>query len=284
MSIDPKKIAFAIITYYPKWYNGKLKSISHTDKIRGDLALQFIQNALSKNYQVVLVDGKSSKNFRKKISNFKNLKNIKRRSFEYSPAKRQAFKAASKLPGVKIIITSEPEKVPLVNNIPDIIKPILKGKADIVVAKREAILFKKSFPDYMYKSEIEANKEYNKQLRLNNLLSKKDADLDMFFGPRIFTNTPEILSLFTGNFLKDMNNTDPEKQSNTLYFPIVMALKLGLKVESVEIPFSYPKIQKNNEEKGARVFFMKKRDSQKLSILGELMHLLNYLNRKAFYV
>lgn len=279
MSIDPKEIAFAIITYYPQWYKGKLKSISHTDKIRGDLALEFIQKAISKNYKVVLADGESSKSFREQLSNFKEMKIIRKRSSKSSPAKRQALRVASKLPEVKVIIITEPEKVPLINNIPDIVKPILKGKTDIVVAKREAMLFKKSFPDYMYKSEIEANREYNKQLRLNNLLSQKDEDLDMFFGPRIFANTPDILSLFTGNFLKDANDIDPEKQANTLYFPIVIALKLGLKVKGVEIPFLYPKIQKDNEEKGAKEFFMEKRRVQKLSILLELTYLLNYLNK-----
>ncbi len=280
----PKSVAFALITYYPLWYQGKLKNISHTDKVRGDLALEFINKAVIENYQVVVVHNKNSKNFRKELLRFKkNLKIIERNSIQSSPAKRQAFIAASKLPGIRVIIATEPEKTSLIDSIPILAKPILENKADIIIAKRNDKLFQKSFPDYMYYLETEGNRLYNKQLKLHNLLSGQDEELDMFFGPRIFANTTTNLELFIRDYLKIFKDIpqdeifDPEKYSNTIFFPIVAALKAGLRVKSVEVPFKYPESQKLNESVGARDFFVKKRKNQKLGMLLELTYLLKYL-------
>ncbi len=277
---NPELTAFALITLYPKWYKGKLKSFSHTDKIRGDLALEFIQKTVLLGYQLVVVDGYSARSFRKELKKFQGIKIIKRRNKKRSSSKRQALKAASKLPGVKVIIATEPEKVSLINSTNIITQPILENKADIIMLKREEQLFQNSYPDYMYESEVEGNLVYNQQLRLYRLLPEKTEDLDWFFGPKAFKNDSKIVSLFTKtarfNFGK---NTLSEEyfDSNVSYFPVVMALKKNFRVNSLQIPFSYPQTQKMNESFGSRDFFIKKREVQRLGILLELMYLLNYL-------
>lgn len=282
MSINPKEIAFAIITYYPKWYNGKLRSLSQTDKIRGDLALKFIQKAISMGFRVVVADGKSSKSFQKRLKSISSIKLIKKLSPKRSPAKRQAFKAASMTEGVKLIVTCEPEKTSVLDSVALFVKPLLENMVDIVVLKREDNLFKKTYPDYMYQSETEGNKLYNDQLITHHLLNKGD-ELDMFFGPRAFINHPKILSLFLKKFhfqrnLKFLEEYfDPEEYANALYFPILIALQKKLRVKSVEIPFSYPKLQKLNESVGAKDFFVEKRKSQHIGTLLDLMYLLNHL-------
>lgn len=285
MSIDPKMIAFAIITFYPKWYNGKLRSLSQTDKIRGDLALKFIQKATDMGFQLVLADGKSSKSFQRQLKNFSNITLIKKLSPKRSPAKRQAFKAASKIEGIKVIVTCEPEKISVLDSVPLFVKPILEGMADIVVLKREENLFKKTYPDYMYQSETEGNKLYNEQLIIHHLISKEE-ELDMFFGPRAFNNNLKILSLFLKKFhfqrnLKFLEEYfDPEEYANAIYFPILIALQKGLRVKSIEIPFAYPKLQKMNETLGAKEFFVEKRKAQHIGTLIDLMYLLNHLQRQ----
>jgi len=285
MSINPQEIAFAIITYYPKWYNGKLKSISHTDKVRGDLALEFIQKTISMGFHLVVVDGKSSRSFKKLLKNFPGIRLTKKLSPKRSPAKRQAFKAASKIDGVKVIIACEGEKVSLLDNIVPIVKPILENKADIVVPKREESLFKETYPEYMYQSETEGNKLYNEQLRIRSLI-KEEEELDMFFGPRAFCNNSKVLALFFKkfHFQKDQKSLeeyfDPEEYSNVLYFPIIIALQKNFRVKSVEIPFSYPKLQKMNETIGAKEFFVEKRQNQRIGTLLHLMYLLSYLQKK----
>lgn len=282
-----QEIAFALITFYPKWYQGELKSIIQTDKIRGDLALEFIKKALELGYQLVVVDGQSSKSFRRQLNQFPAVKTIKRRGYKRSPAKRQAFKAASKLPGVKVIVATEAEKVSLLDHIEVITQPILNDGADIVIPERDEELFKKTYPDYMYESEKEGIKLYCEQLKLHNLLPPDSNNIDLLFGPRVFANTPKVLTLFTKKYLPKIEDSDltgpldPEELSNSLYFPIVMALKKGFKVKAVKIPFTYPKLQKDNETIGARAFFEEKRKTQKLGILLELMHLLNYLKKSS---
>lgn len=277
-----KQIAFAVITFYPKWHKGKLRSISDTDKIRGDLALEFIQKATDKKFQVVVVDGKSSKSFKSELKKFPNIRFTGRNGFKRSPAKRKAFKIASKLPDVKVIIATEAEKVSLIDSAADIAKPILDGNADIVIPRRKEKLFKETFPDYMFESEVEGNRLYINQLKSHGI--NVPENLDLFFGPRAFANKPKVLNLFYKKSFPELKEEkeskqyfDPEEYANAQFFPVVYALKKNLKVVDVEIPFKYPEIQKKNESQGAREFFEEKRKAQKMGILLELMHLLNYL-------
>lgn len=276
-----KKIAIAVITYYPSWYQGKLRSIKQTDKIRGDLAIDFFKKTTQLSYHLIVADGKSSKSFLKTISLISNIIIVKKRSSKRSVRKREIIKKASKLPGVKVIIITEPEKISIINNIPLLAESILNGQMDIVIPKRELNLFKQTYPEYQYQSEVEGNKLYNEILRTNGLF-KNNEDLDLFFGPRVFLNEIKIVSLFTKKFNLKINKRayldsyfDIEDYSANQFFAIVLALKKKLRIKSVQIPFSYPKIQKDNEEKGSRKAFEEKRKFQKISLLIELLYFLS---------
>lgn len=283
---DPKSVVIVMISYYPKWYKGKMRSVKQTDKVRGDLALKSIQTAKNLGYQIVLVDGKSSRSFRSVISRIKNIKLIKRRSIKRSPAKRQAIKIACKLPGVKVVILTEPEKLSLIKDcLPFIAEPILSGNSDLVVPKRDLTLFKNTYPLYQYESETEGNKLYNEVLRAFNILPENMCDIDFFFGPRTFRNTKKVVKLFMRRFIlefkqdKSMEFYDPEDYSSSLYFPIILALKKGFKMTNVIVPFSYPLEQKQNEEKCAKSSFINKRKIQRLTLLMELVHFVSYLQK-----
>ncbi len=276
------QIALAITTYYPKWYTGKLRSIKHTDKIRGDLALEFCQKATSLGYHVVCSDARGAKTFRSKLKQIQGLTLSLRKGHKRSPAKRHVYKIAAKIPEVKVIIGTEPEKVSLIDSVPQIAKPLLEDKADIVVINRNNKLFKDTYPSYMYESETEGNKLYNEFLELYKLMPQNSADLDMFFGPRAFKNEKKILKLFmkkhevkVGKLTLPKEYFDPEQLSNTSFFPVVEALKKKLRVVSVEIPFKYPKLQKQNESQGNLEFFESKRKAQRLSLILELVHFLS---------
>lgn len=280
-----EQIAFALTTYYPHWYSGKLRSLKHTEKIRGDLALEFCRKATKLGYRVVCVDAKGVKTFRRELKKIAGLIIRNRTTPKRSPAKRQAYKIASKLPGVKIIIGTEPEKVSLLESVSKIVQPLLENRTDIVVMKRQEKLFKQTYPSYMYESELEGNKLYNEFLELYKLMPKNSADLDMFFGPRAFRNEPAILKLFmkkhqvkVGIVTLPKEYFDPEQLSNTSFFPIVEALKKKLRVVSVEIPFTYPKLQKQNEQIGNLEFFEDKRRAQRLSLILELVHFLGTIS------
>jgi hypothetical protein len=283
--MDPPQIAIAVTTYYPKWYTGKLRSIKHTDKIRGDLALEFSRICSSLGYHLVVADAKSTTTFIKTLSEIPNIIVKKSKNQKRSPQKRLAFQIAAKISGVKVIIATEPEKVSLLENIGRIAEPILKNKADIVVPKRNNKLFGQTYPSYMYESETIGNNLYNEFLKLYKLMPQKSQDLDMFFGPRAFKNEKRILKLFmkkhklkVGRLALPAEYFDPEQLSNTSFFPIVEALKKKLRVESVEVPFTYPKLQKQNESQGNLEFFEEKRKAQRLSLILELVHFLSTIS------
>lgn len=282
---DPSSIAIVVSTYYPKWYRGKLRSIKHTDKVRGDIGLEFINKAKESGYKVVVADADSRRTFQQVLSKIKDIKLLKRRSVDPTKSKQKAIRFASKIPGVKIIVMTEPEKLSLVEKcMPLIVNPILENKVDIVIPKRDEELFEKTYPKYQYDSEVEANTFYNEALKANGLLDYEQ-NLDIFFGPRVFRNERKILSLFTRGYHFNLKKSillhyfNPGAYSETLFFPIVLALKRKIRVSSVTVPFFYPVNQKENEEKLARDFFIGKRKAQRINILIELIHFLSYLEK-----
>lgn len=285
---DPAKVALAMISYYPRWYRGKLRSIKHTEKIRGDLALEFFRQASKKGCHLVVVDGRSSKTFKRELAQVPNIIIVARKIAKRAPNRRRALRVASAIEGVEVIIFSEAEKVSLVTNcLAQIARPIIDGQADIVVPKRNDVLFKSTHPLYMYESETEGNRIYNEALRTQGILPENHEGLDMFFGPRALRNDKKVISLFMrrfrikiGRFSLPSEFFDTEDYSNPLYFPVILALKKRMRIISVEIPFSYPTIQKENEEIGLRSAFVEKRNLQRISIILELIHFLSYLERK----
>jgi len=284
---SPHAIAIVATTSYPKWYRGKLRSIKDIDKIRGDLAIEFAIKSTKNGYRLVVADWHSPKTFRKELSSISNVILIRRRSPKRSPSKRQALLRATKLSDIKVIILTEPEKVSLVQEcIPLIAKPILNGEADIVVPKRNDTLFKETYPAYQYESEVEGNRTYNEELKSHKLIDISENDFDMFFGPRAFSNDRKIVTLFMKRYRFSIAHAsfpswyfDAEELSNTNFFPIVSALRKGLNVKSIEVPFKYPKIQKENEEKGQKELFLEKRRAQRIGLIVELLHFVAYLEK-----
>lgn len=284
--IDPKRVVFAIITSYPKWYTGQLRSIKHTGKIRGDLALAFFHEANKRGYRIVCADSKSAKSFQKEVSLIPNVKLIKSKIPGSGRNKRIAIREVVKLEGAEVIVLCEPEKVSLITDcLEQIVMPILNGSADIVVPKREEALFKSTYPDYMYQSEIEANRLFNEALKTNSFLNSRQSEFDHFFGPRVFKNDKKIISLFVRRYIFTGQTVvsslfDPDIYSNAQYFPIVNALRKKLRVVEVTVPFKYPNVQKENEAVGDREAFINKRQFQRINILVDLMHLIGYLQHK----
>lgn len=286
--INPAEVALIGIVYESKWYAGKLKSIKHIEKIRGDLILYSLRYASSVGYKISLVDGGSTKTFQKEIKKIPGVSVIFSKIHKRSPNRRKAVFEASKIPGVKAIVMTEIEKVSFITDcIEKSVLPVLHNEADIVVPRREDKLFKKSYPLYMYDSESEGNLLYNEGLRSVGLLSTHQEELDVFFGTRVFKNDKKMLKQIFSHYEAHVFDSllandlfDLEEYSNGQFFPVVKALEKKYRVVSVTVPFIYPEKQKENEEKGEREKFIHKRRFQKLTILVELMHFLGHINRK----
>lgn len=257
--IQVNQIVIATNTLYQDYHhlpNGQLRELQDTAGIRGDLALDLTGKALSLGLHIVICEGGSSRDFLSALERYKSRGLIVVTSNEKGrgPQRKTAFETAATLPKAQVIIYTQAEKKTIPDYAADISRPILEGKADIVVPSRNPELFEQYYPDYMRRSELRVNATYDRLMRQARIMTT-DQSFDWFFGPVAFKNDPEIVGLFTATY--GLNNLirsrtkkvepDPTKHSNGHYFPIIEALFRGKKVTSVEIPFEYPEEQRLNE-------------------------------------
>jgi hypothetical protein len=196
-----------------------------------------------------------------------------------SGQRRKGFTHASQLVGPKgILAWMELEKLSYLRdeNILRAGLPIVRGEADIVVPKRNRVLFQDSYPPFQVASEDRGNRMFNTLLRRVGLRDQEDEDLDVWFGPKLFINDPKIVEHFMlkYNFNKrglDIDHDiEPELWANAIFLPIVNALRAGLRIQSVEVPFEYPPKQKAIETNNADM--VKKRNTQLRAIIRPTIH------------
>lgn len=262
------------------------RDTADTDGIRGDLALESLNKALSLGVRIVASDGGSSPDFLSALEILMNrgLTLVRSGAPQRGPQRRKAFETATLLPGGRVIVYTQPEKVSLMGRLVEISRPILEGNADIVIPKRNPELFEQSYPGYMTESELKVNKTYDWLMRRANLITKNES-FDWFFGPVVFRNDPEIVALFLKRYeLKDVIRSragaelDPEMHSDGHYFPIIKALFLEKRVASVEIPFVYPPMQRANEMSPEKIEdFKRRRKLDAAAYRLEAIHFLKFL-------
>lgn len=281
VEVEPRSIAVATTTFYPRWYPGETQSHDITDKVRGDLAIRLIKEAVGKGYQIALVDGGSSQEF---LSEVGLVGVVAHSEIErgMSASRRQAFEEARILEGVKVICWTEPEKISTIRDcLPLAILPILQGEADIVVPSRDEASFE-TYPDYQVKEEKRANRQWNDILRSRGLLAKDSPDLDVWFGPKFFKNDPEIVDLFLNKYefrkreLKLDKIVDPELWPNALLLPIAAALYRGFRVKSIPVPYMHPREQTEIEVNDPE-FRRRKLHIQKRGIIVSTIHFIRML-------
>lgn len=267
----------------------KQRDTADTDGIRGDLVLESLKRALRLGVRIVASDGGSSPDFLSalKILTGRGLTLVRSGAPQRGPQRRKAFETATLLPGGRVIVYTQPEKVSLMGHLVKISRPILEGNADIVIPKRNPELFKRSYPDYMRESELKINKTYDWLMRIANLMTK-DESFDWFFGPVVFRNDPEIVALFLKRYALEGvirsragAEPDPEMHSDGHYFPVIEALFKEMRVVSVEVPFVYPATQKANEMSPEMMpGFMERRTLDGAAYRLEAIHFLRFLKGK----
>jgi len=282
--LDRRKLAVATITFFPGWYPGEVtEERDLTSKTRGDIGLQTLKEAKEKGYQVLVVDGGSSNEFKNELTRL-GITVQDQEEKGYSAGRQQSYREASKLEGVKAILSTEAEKFSVIHDCisDEAIKLILEGKYDAVLLKRTKDSFA-TYPPEQAEYEQRANELFNSILRARNLLPENEENLDAWFGPRLIKNDPAVLDLFLQNytFLKTEEKkideiTDPSVWANALFLPIVNALKNGLKVGSFTVPYQHPSDQ-TSMEKGDPAFD-RKRDIQYKSILRSIIHLIRMID------
>ena len=275
---------------YQPTTKGQQRQEDDTEGIRGDLALASLNKALSLGVRVVASDGGSSPDFLSALERFK-IQGLTLVSSDIplrGPQRRRAFETSTLLPDGMVIVYTQPEKVALMDYLVEISQPILESNADIVIPKRNLKLFEESYPEYMRKSEIRVNTTYDRLMQGVGLMEKGES-FDWFFGPVVFKNSAEVVSLFLKQYELTENITirrnrignvqlDPEMHSDGHYFPIIEALFRKMHVVSVEVPFEYPPTQKANEMSPEKIRkFEQKRGEDAAAYLLEAIHFLAYL-------
>jgi hypothetical protein len=279
-SIDPHEIGIATATFYPGWYAGGIGDNPTADKIRGDIALATMGEAMEKGYQSVVVDGGSAAEF---------LDALKKTGVTVEPQKekgmsasrRQAFEAVSGLEGVSVVSWTEPEKTSIVADcIPYAVQPIINGDADIVIPTRDDAAFA-TYPEYQADFETTSNHLWNNILRRHGLIPNDAPDLDVWIGPRFFRNDPNIVRLFEDRYefvadtVSGLKKDAPELWPDALFIPIVAALKSGCRVMGVNVPYRHPAAQTAFEQNSEE--FRQKRASQQENILKTTIHFIRLL-------
>lgn len=291
--IKPENIGIATALMYKNWYSGEMRDLKDTDKLRGDLALQTLQAAREKGYQVVVIDGGSSLEFQSELGKIGyTVEPETERGM--SGSRRQALHSIASIDQIKILVWTEPEKISFVQNgIQEAIKPLLEGKAHIVVPTRMMDGWD-TYPKFQKKWEKRANRAFNRLIRSQGLapIGRGRPYIDVCFGPRVMVNDPAILDLFsriyefdtkTGYFNEEFAigkyKINPEDWADALILPILNAMEEGYKVARQQTLYEHPKLQTQSESDSP--VFQDKRKKQFHSIMTSAVHLVNQGKRKS---
>lgn len=218
--------------------------------LRSRLAVRTVKEAGRIGYSIVVVDGGSAKEFREELLACGVLL-FDEAAKGMGPSRRQAMREAAKLAGEDgIVVWMEPEKHTFVSELHKVMTPLLKGEADLIVPARKSL---SSYPPEQEHAE-----------RIGNLAFKYlfGREFDPWFGPRAMNQKA------LGYFL-DYRGEYGDKW-DSIFIPVLRAMKGGLRVESVEVDYSHPHEQ--TAEEIGRVDFLLKRVEQLLNLVPALEH------------
>ena len=260
MRINPQKITIVTTTLYPNWYPGEIAGSVRAEKVRGDLAINMLKEAKIRRYQIVVVDGGSSEFFLKEVSSL-GISIYPQKEKSMSGSRRQAIRTASQLIGTEIICWVEPEKVSIIDGcLSKALLPIMNNEVDYIILARDEKSFK-TYPDYQVKYERRANRLFTGILKEKRIIPQSLANLDVWFGPRIFKNKKEIIDLYLSQYLLNKEKDhDPELWFNTQILPVIKAFQKGIRVRQITVPYRHSQIQTKVEL--ADTQFIKKRLNQ----------------------
>lgn len=215
---------------------------------RFQLAKKMVENAVEAGYHVVLIDDSANGvwDILKEAGAVvyaapeKGMGNAKRESVQ----KAESYVRRNFPDLESIILLIEPEKESIVKWIPNIIAPITKGQADLVILRRNEESWK-SFPWFQMESEKVCNLVYREVTGI---------DADPMLGPVAFRS--DLSKYFTScQPLTHYGMPDNYIQ----HVAPMEALHDGYRIEAVEIGFIYPLEQKTEEEGPKFAEMVKKR-------------------------
>jgi len=184
-------------------------------------------------------------------------------------------------PGAEVVFQGEAEK-DLTPFIDDFIKPLFEDGAGIVTMRRESL---KSLPYYQQMGEaIQDSLIHGMQDEAGITVGNRPEDI--LNGTRFIANKPletrygrkvNPLDLFikmdfeyteeAADQVKDIYKFGIDKYCSAVYFPLVVARELGIKVEEVKVPYKHDQEQTRLEDREEK--FKEKRIDQAKDIVSQ---------------
>lgn len=314
----PEEIYILSPVFQPNWYPGEVdfeNKGSLSDKIRGDLILKNIEKADELGYSVVIVySANENPDFIEAMKNMAEIENkeskknkiiIKGQEIEgYSQARREAIWAARQpMNGCEVMVMLELEK-PMIEHIPEMVLPVIKGCADITITDRQIISSGelsneaesvdenlRGLPRYQARSEKKFSKWLNSFLKEEGMVPSDFQEID-WMGNRAWKNDSILNQMALVRYGVKAEGVDanirPDHLSAALFFPLVETLYKnviadrngGKKIKLVSVPIDYhhPSIQSELENNDLN--FIKKRDTQREMLTKEMIEYVKMLKNE----
>lgn len=254
MNKKPSSVAVCLTMQYGKM-RGQMSEQTLRERIK--LAQKLVKDSEAKGYFVVGLVDDYAKTFFKSST---NCHIFAQPTKNYTEAKGAVIKKALDVlqDDLAAIIQTEPEKLTLVPYFSQLAQPILKNKADFVIAGRKSL---KSYPHWQQYWEACGNAMCYEAMGKN---------FDFFFGPRVMNKK------VAQKFLKFPGRA-PIHEDYQSYnaFPYYVMLK-KYRTTQVTVPFTYPKNQTKAEEKDLTIILRRCRVLQ--SIMTGIVHYKHWVD------
>lgn len=211
--------------------------------VRAELAVQTLTEIISLGLSVVVVDGGSPDEVTDQFKKLDAIVLTENPSSSMGASRRQAMAFAGELAGDDgVVVWMEPEKLDFVSQIAKTVRPLLAGKADMVIPRR---LHMDSYPPEQAAAENIGN------LAVSYLLGQ---EFDFWFGPMAMNQRAlqEVLQ-YDGDY---------GDKWDSIMIPRLRAIAAGLRVVSEWVNYTHP-AQQTFAETGNLDWLMRRVDQLK---------------------
>ncbi len=217
---------------------------------RAQLALKTCRTAKEHGYQIIVVDGSPSQEFKAALRETGAVV-IDQVKPGMGQSRRECFFAGLQT-SAQVIVWLEPEKWTLVPLLETSVHLVYQGNVDMVVPRRRNL---DNYPRYQQWSEYAGN------WQIGNILGRHD--LDLYIGPRVMTRAEtERMMSYTGQCGENVYGDNWE----ILFIPVLHSLHEGKKILSVLVDYVHPDEQKIEDTPE----MMSKRDKQREDLVSTM--------------
>lgn len=225
------------------------------DKVRKEAALRTIDEVLAHGYRYAVVDNGSCDSFRSAL-NRPGIVVEQQKVPGMGPSRRQAFELAMRIGGEEgAYCFIEPEKYPIIKHLEQGFEMVQNGVADFVVLSRTVEGMHSVDRAWEYTSYV-GNLAWDFSTGLHNM--------DVFLGTRVVNYKVAMMHLLTRPGIPG------DDSWGTTHYPMLDALKAGLRGAGLLVDYIHPPEQKAVEDNP--LFLMKRIKQTRLLVAGNFLY------------